>query len=251
MKEVNNLFELELTVPSYLTDNSSHLAPHSLLLLMQEVAWAHVEYHNIGWNYMMRFNLVWALTRLHLKIFRMPEWNEKIKICTWGKLSDQIVHFRDHEITDIHDNLLIAATSTWAILDFTTGRPQKFEQLPRYLYVNEKRHAIAENAPKIQPVDFSQKEKTFKAVLFSDLDMNQHVNNSKYLQFTIDSMNPDYVMNHRLKEIFVNYMRQAKIGDSYCVLSQEIAENNFIHDILNIHQKELARIETKWEKKEG
>lgn len=242
-----NIYEQDFKIYSYLTDCKGYLAPQQLLLLMQEVAWAHVDKHNIGWDYLYQFNQFWALTRLHVKVLRMPKWNETVKIKTWGKLSEMVTHYRDHEVVDMEGNVIVAATSTWVILDFATGRPQRVENLPTYLYVNEHRNAIVANAPKIKSVDFSGEEKIYKPVLFSDIDVNQHVNNSKYLQFTIDSFDMDYVRSHQLKEFYLNFIWQAKKGDLYAVQSIEIEPDNFITAIYSQeNNRELARVQTIW-----
>ena len=244
-----NIFEQDFSILSYFVDSKSQLASHQLLLMMQEVAWAHVDKHNIGWDYLCRFNQFWAITRLHVKIIRMPKWNETVRLKTWGKLSEGLSHFRDHEMVDQEGNVIVEATSTWVILDFTTGRPQKVENLPSYLYVNEHRNAIVENAPKIKQMAFSEEERIFKPVVFSDLDVNQHVNNSKYLQFAVDAFEIDYIRGHRLKEFFINYVWQAKAGDHYAVQYQEVTPDNFITGIYAREgNRELARIQTIWEK---
>ncbi len=245
----DNIFEQDYQILSYYIDTQSELTAHQLLLMMQEIAWAHVEFHKIGWDYLYQFNQFWALTRMHVKIYRMPKWNEKVKLRTWGKVSDHILHFRDHEMVDESGNIIMGATSTWVILDFTTGRPQKVENLPSYLYINEHKNAIVENAPKIKTVAFTG-DRTFKPVVFSDLDVNRHVNNSKYLQFAIDAFDIDYVETNRLKEFLVNYTGQAKKGDSYAVQFSEIEPDNFITGIFAEEKnRELARIQTIWEKR--
>ena len=214
---------------------------------MQEVAWEHVEKHQVGWDYLNQQNQFWALIRLHVKIFRMPKWKETVKLRTWGKLSEGVSHFRDHEMLDKEGNIIIAATSTWVILDFTTGRPQKATNLPSHLYVNEYKNAIIENAPKIKNISFPKEKREYKPVLYSDIDINQHVNNSKYLQFVIDALPFDYVQKHTLKEFYLNFTRQAKPGEIYTVLYEEIEKNNFIFNIYLQNGGELAKVQTIWE----
>ncbi|MDR3047489.1 MAG: hypothetical protein LBU51_07765 [Bacteroidales bacterium] len=243
----NNVFEQEFTVLSYLSDCNSKLAPHYLLLMMQEVAWGHVEKHHIGWSYLAEKNQFWALIRLHVQIERMPEWNETIKLRTWGKNPEGISHFRDHEMVDKDGNIIMCSTSTWVVLDFTNGRPQRLEDYPTYLYTNNQRDAIEEHVPKIKKITMPENGLLYKPVVFSDIDVNQHVNNSKYLQFALDAFPIDYVKTHRLTEFFINFNHQAKEGDDYSVYSQEIAPNNFTSVIcLKERNTEVAIISTKW-----
>lgn len=243
-----NIFEEEYTIRSYFIDSKSELAPQELLMMMQEVAWSHVEKHNVGWDYFKQFNFFWAITRIHVRMIRMPKWNERVKLRTWGKASGRITHYRDHEMLDAEGNVIIEATSTWVILDAESGSPQQVDDLPRHLYVNEDKNAIIENAPKIKAISFPEEERIFIPVVYSDLDVNQHVNNSKYLQFALDSFDIDYIERHRLKEFFINFIWQAKKGDFYAVQSREIAQGNFITSIFaKDKNRELARIETIWE----
>ena len=46
-------------------------------------------------------------------------------------------------------------------------------------------------------------------VVVSDIDMNQHVNSMKYLQWAIDTLSLDEVMNTTIKRIDINYLREA------------------------------------------
>lgn len=245
-----NIYEQQFAIPSYFVNSKSELTPQQLLLMMQEVAWAHVDRHNIGWDYLYQFNMFWAITRLHVKIYRMPKWNETVRLRTWGKISEHLTHFRDHEMADENGTIIMEATSTWVILDFTTGRPQKIENMPSYLYINEHKNAISENAPKIKAIAFPENERVYKPVVYSDIDVNQHVNNSKYMQFALDAFEMDYIEEHELKEFFINYMWQAKKGDSYAVQFQETEPHRFITSIFSQNNRELSRIETRWEKRE-
>ena len=244
----SNIYEQDFILFSCFIDCKSNLSPQHLLLLMQEVAWGHVDKHNIGWDYLTQFNRFWALTRVHVKIFRIPSWKETVTLRTWGKLSNGVSHFRDHEMLDKEGNVIVAATSTWVILDFTTGRPQKVTDLPTYLYVNEHKNAIVENAPKIKHISFPKEEREYKPVLYSDIDINQHVNNSKYLQFAIDTLPFDYVQKHTLREFYLNFTYQAKLGDAFAVQYEEIEKDNFIFNIyLKDGDVELAKVQTIWE----
>lgn len=244
-----NVYEQEFIIRSYFTDCKSELAPQELLLLMQEVAWSHVEKHQVGWAYLQQFNFFWAITRIHARIIRMPKWNEKVVLKTWGKLSDRIAHFRDHEMLDADGKVIMESTSTWVILDTATGRPQKVENLPTHLYVNEHKNAIVENAPKIKAIPSGDKVPCYKPVLYSDIDVNQHVNNSKYLQFALDDLDINFIEKHRLTEFMINFLWQAKKGDYYTIQKEEIEKNNFISAIFSKEEKrELARVQTLWEK---
>lgn len=238
-------FEQDYQILSYFLDRKGQLSPYHLLKLMQETAWGHVDANNVGWNYLKQFNQFWALIRVHVIVDRFPKWNEEVVLRTWGKPSDALLHYRDHEMVDREGNVIIRSTSSWVILDFDSGKPQKVS-IPSHLYTNGELNAIAEKPPKIKMFDYGT-EHSFQPVLYSDIDVNQHVNNSNYLQFVINHFDPQYIASHRLKEFYVNYISQLKLGDSYAVKHIETEPNHFISSVIH-PQGEACRIETIWEK---
>ncbi|MEG1556302.1 MAG: thioesterase [Bacteroidales bacterium] len=244
-------FEKKIKIPSYLVDNQLNLTPTSLLSLMQEVAGEHSNLYNIGWYFLSQYHMFWALIKLHIKIERMPIWNEEILCTTWEKTHDFIIQPRDYEIFDSEGKLLIAATSSWVILDQEHGKPQKIDHFRNIMREQQDIHAIVEKAPKINKIDLPEKERcVFKPVLHSDLDMNDHVNNTKYAQWLVDDMGHLFSQTHLLKELFINYIAQAKCGEYYAIQTEEKAPNNFISSIITQEEsREICRLQTIWEEK--
>lgn len=242
-----HIFEQKFKIYSYQVDKETYLTIPSLFCFMQEVAWEHVNFHKAGRDYLHPLHLFWALSRVHVQINRLPKWNEEILVRTWGKKVEFLTHPRDYEFYDSEGNLLIAATSNWIILDTPEYKPREMPALDTSLYTCEDRHAIEKRAPKIKKIDFSQKTHDFHPVLYSDLDMNQHTNNAKYLQWLFDS--PDYKSFSigNIKEIIINYLSQAKEGDEYTIFTEETAPQDKISTFISRDgEKEYCRIEVRW-----
>ncbi len=239
------IFDKEFFIPSYLVDQETFLTIPALFSLLQEVAWEHVEFHETGRDYLMQFNLFWALIRMHVEISRLPKWKETIIIKTWGKEVDLLTHPRDYEIFDTHGNLLIAVTSHWVILDTTYFKPQILPELDSSLYTCKNLHAIEKKAPKIKKIDISSSSASqFHPVLYSDIDMNQHTNNAKYIQWFIDNIEIDDFRIEKIKNITVNYLSQSKIGDFYGIIVQNITEQHLVSTIFSKDDdREFCRIE--------
>ncbi|HOF45688.1 MAG TPA: thioesterase [Bacteroidales bacterium] len=238
------IFEKELFIPSYLVDRETFLTIPALFSLMQEISWEHVELHGAGSDYLKQFNFFWALVRMHVEISRLPKWKEKIIIKTWGKKVDLLTHPRDYEIYDVDGNLLVAATSHWVIFDATYFKPQLLPELNFTLYTCNNRHAIEEKAPKIKKIDISSSVPQFHPVLYSDIDMHQHTNNAKYLQWFIDNIEIDDFRIEKIKNITVNYLSQSKIGDFYGIIVQNITEQHLVSTIFSKEDdREFCRIE--------
>ena len=46
-------------------------------------------------------------------------------------------------------------------------------------------------------------------IVVSDIDMNQHVNSMKYLQWAIDTLSLNEIMNKKINRLDINYLREA------------------------------------------
>jgi acyl-ACP thioesterase len=55
--------------------------------------------------------------------------------------------------------------------------------------------------------DYSQ-----RTVLYSETDMNGHMNNSRYLDWTDDFLGDEFNRTHRLKELQINFINEATLG---------------------------------------
>lgn len=239
-----------LKIHSYLVDDEMNLSMPALFGLIQEISSEHVNKCNIGWQNLRKSNLFWVLSKIHIKIARLPKWSEEIILRTWGKCHDLLVNPRDYEMQDKEGNLLLQATSSWVIIDATNGKIKKLDEFDdRLVYPENKKDAITTRAPKVPKIDI-QEECNFNFVLNSDIDMNKHVNNAHYVQWALDSVNQLFRQTHRLVEVVINYLSQAKLGDCYGIISKHIVENEYITSIFSKEGNlEFCRIQSIWVKR--
>lgn len=245
MKDIQKIYEQKFYIYSYLVDDKQFLTLSYLMCFLQEAAWAHSNNVNVGWSFLQSKNMFWALTKFYLHIERLPKWEEEIFVKTWAKPVELIIHPRDFEVFDSNGNSIIKASSEWVILDRTNFRPQK------HVFDDEDRmiasiHAIETKIPKVQKLDLNDAS-VFNKVLHSDIDMNQHVNNTRYLTWAIDEYDPQFVQNHNIKTCVINFVSQATIGEKYAIKKTEIAPNQFVSTIVSEEGlKELCRIQLNW-----
>ncbi|MDR0581410.1 MAG: hypothetical protein LBG31_00435 [Prevotellaceae bacterium] len=239
----------EYTVPTYHVDFDRKITAPSLLLLLQEAAWKHANQHGFGYTRLQEKGAFWVLAKLRLVMYRYPQWQDTLRIETWGKAPELLTAFRDFEGFDREGNKLFAATSAWHILSISGNRPQSMEFFKNAFPIAEGKHAIEEKPAKIPAVTNLQQALP-AAVLPSDIDMNLHVNNTRYVQWIIDRFDFDFLQQRRLMEMEINFLSQAKMGDSYTITTDNLSPNEFISSVhCGDYHKELARVRTRWEKK--
>jgi acyl-ACP thioesterase len=238
-------------IPTYFLDFERQLTFPNLLSLLQEAAWKHAERHHFGYGDLSRQGVFWVLSKIRVIMHRAPQGTETLRIETWGKEPELLTAFRDYEGFDGQGRRCFSATSSWHILSVATNRPQALDAFRKGFPVAVGRHAIEEKPGKISAPPQPQTTPP-AAVLPSDIDMQKHVNNTRFVQWVLDRFPFDYLQEHRLREIEVNFLQQAKIGDYYHVATGAVSATECISSVVRENDgKELARIRTQWEVKKN
>jgi len=236
----------EYTIHSYESDKRALATPTALLQFMQESAWNHAEHLNLGFSHLSPKGLAWVLARLSLKVEKFPRWHTRVKLETWPSGLDRLLAHRDFRISS-SEGLLAVGSTSWLVIDVENRRPQRtssyfeFEQW-------EAERVFSQFTGKIPQLQHSSAESARK-VYFSHLDVNGHVNNVRYLEYVIDSFPLDFITEHDLALLEMNFLAEALYGDSIRVKTQNNGDLSFLHSVQRQNEDdELCRLKTTWKK---
>ena len=249
MSEIQNIFIEEHKIHTYHVDFEQKITIPSIFLFMQEIAWHHANKYGFGYQHLRDKGMFWVLSKLHLIVHRYPRWNDVLHLETWGKEPEPLTAFRDFEGYDQNKHFLFSATSAWHVLSAANNRLQRTDEFKKNFPVPEGKHAIEAKPKKLAAPENVEKTEALP-ILPSDIDMNMHVNNTRYVQWAIDAFGFDFVQQNIMCEIEINFLWQAVAGDQYIVTTSQQGDNEYIQSILrSSDNKELARMKTKWEKR--
>lgn len=200
-------------IPSPDVDMSSTLKPVSFLNYAQEAANIHADYIGVGYDSMHVTRQAWVLSKIHVVFHKLPKWREHINIQSWHKGTVGLQSFRDFVVYDTEGKeKLISATTSWLVMDIDTRRLCKSFGIDEDMAIRE--DVIEEPAPKvIMPKDVEPVHVVDHPVNYSDLDMNGHVNNVKYTEWAMNSIELDVTNTRKLKDLVVNFNSEIKPGD--------------------------------------
>lgn len=233
------------SIASYMVDGKRMLTTTLMFNLLQEVAVNHANELGVGWDYLHQFNQFWALSRMDVEILRMPEWLEEVNIITWPKKNNYLVQPRDYQIKTLDDEVLVRSTSNWVILD-GEGKPHQLSAYENHLGTVEGLHALEMPATRLR-TGVPCENAVFKPVVYSNIDMNRHANNSAYVTWVMDSFDNEFHDQHILAFLSINYLQQTRADDRYAVVKQETAPNDYLCSIYSEKdQVEVCRVRTLW-----
>ncbi len=235
---------------SYECDERLQLRLRSLFNFFQDMADENAAQLGIGYDFCEARGMAWIGVGYHLRINRLPRWQEKVTLSTWASGKTNVFGLRDFEMTDAAGQPLLQATSRWALIDQKTLRP-----LPAGKYLSESQIV----APSVVPDAFDkfalpevfplQKEFPVHA---DEIDLNGHVNNGVYPAWLTDAFEDDFLQNNRLKELQILFKTSAKKEHRVRLESFFDSETVAAHRLVNAATGAVfALARTVFEKKES
>ncbi len=211
-----SIYKTDYTVLSSDTDANRRLRLSRLFTMLQEASIAHTTALGMGREKTLDRGLLWIVTLQQAKIWRMPEYDERIRLKSWPGKMMHLLFPRYYRIEDETGNALVEASALWALMDEKTRRvvfPELFGVKIRGVHTGKEIPLPA--APKMPA---NAQESTFN-VPYSFVDLNGHMNNTRYFDLAEDRM-PKELHERQLVGIQTEYAKEAKEGDTILLKSE-------------------------------
>ncbi len=245
-------FEKEYRVHVYETGPDGKLNLFSLFNYMQDIASDHAVKLGFGRDDLMKDNRFWVLSRMYALIDKWPLWEDTLILKTWPNGTDKLFALRNYEVRYPDGTHIASGTSSWLILDRTSKKVQRPDSiLSQYNPNLHPDNSPVRYATKIDPASESGNLSPLFKVKVTDLDVNLHTNNVRYLKWVNDSYNLDFIMNNVPQSAEINYLAESRFDEE--ILIRTSSENgigtHFNHSIFRTgDNKELCRIKIEWRK---
>ncbi len=245
MNESGALLKQTHTVYSYEVDVRGFIKPSTLLSYMLESAWNHVRSTKFSYSNLLAKGQLWAASRLLIVFESLPKWNDEITVETWGKGIDKFYALRDFVVRSSTHQRLVAATSSWLIIDRATFRPQKLDSLRQQFPFRAGISELDVKLEKLPPLTDGE-IRSGNIVRFTDLDVNRHVISSSYMRWILDSFPAEILETRNLQSFEINFMAEAQMGDQITVRIEAIDEYYLCAISRDNDGRELCRARLIW-----
>lgn len=197
----------------------------SVFNCFQDIAWMHADNLGIGFNKIAAdHNVAWVLTRMKVDIVRLPVWNEEVVFETWPQLPKKYKFERDFLVKDMDGNVIMRAVSVWVIIDIDTRELKKTEVIDTEYPEMITERALEPSFDRLKP--FGEPEIVYKKMVgCSDIDVNEHLNNCRYIDFIMDCFSMEGLKKYFPKHIQINYISESLPGDTI-VLYRDVDPSN-------------------------
>lgn len=200
-------FQKTFEVLSFQIDPLGKLRWSALGDLLQEVAWKHADSRDFG-QALFDKGYMWVLSRMQVKVHRMPSWGDHIIVKTAGRGIDKLFALREFLVEDDRGNVIAESMSAWLLLDVNSKRPQRPNQiLPTELFSENSAPNLLPGKPDLPKNPGITSELSVRPF---DLDMNNHVNNVSYIRWVEDLCISEGIV---FNDFLINYLTEAKLHE--------------------------------------
>ena len=188
-----------------------YLRPSSLFRMLQDISIEHTEKLGFPKEFTLDKGLLWVIAKEHIKINRMPKYDETITLSTYPSAMMHVLFPRSYEVKDEKGNVIIEGEAIWALIDIKTRKminPMEHNIIiPDMSDGNEFRISLGNKIP-----SELKNEKEIEAT-YSLCDLNGHLNNTSYLDIAEDLIPVSFLQEHELKIIDIKYIHEIKLGE--------------------------------------
>lgn len=216
------VFEREYYLRAADFDWCSCITPAAALDLFQDVAGIHANELGCGTVVHDGQRLVWVLVKSKLQMLGDVKMYDKVTVRTWPLKPAAIRFQREYLISDAQGQPVVKGSSEWVLMHPVLRRavpvksayPEGLEHCTdrsfdgRFLKVPD--FAAAGEGYAVQP-------------RLSDVDLNGHVNNTKYANFVLDAL--ELERHERIETMQIDYHREVLRGAGLRIFTQREGKN--------------------------
>lgn len=214
-------YEKEYTLTDIQSDAFGRAKPAALLSFAQDIAGEHAALLADSWEQLQKKHLFWAVSRHRMEIFCPPRTGETLLLRTWPMVTTRVAYPRAVEGYRKDGTLLFRVVSLWVLMD----TEKRSLVLPGRggLTINGCDTGTEGPLPgSLLPGDYENSG--VRTVAYSDLDRNQHMNNTRYLEWIGDLLPLSYHQEHYLRSCTVCYLQEL-LYDQALNLSWQLRED--------------------------
>jgi acyl-CoA thioesterase FadM len=211
-------FVKEYTTRWHDTDAKRTVRPTQLLVYMQETSNAHLDStgHNLD-RLRDEHALAFLLSKTRIALYAPLYAHERITVETFTAESRAFGFNRYYRILR-GDEVIAAADTTWALIDLNTRQLCKADAFD---FGFEHEQPIDIGLPPRFRIPHTDELELLgeRRIVYSDLDYNMHMNNTRYADMLCDYMPLEDIP--KIKGISLSYLHEAAFGDTVKVYTKK------------------------------
>ncbi len=192
-------------------DRFQHLRLSSLFSILQEISIFDVERVGVTRDRTLDRGLLWVISRMRIELERPICYDETITFSTIAGEQAHTMFPRYYEARDESGRLILRGSAIWLLIRAEDRLPVSPEEEKIEI------PGVPEDGMPQLPMGLRSIESDIPAiirkVMYSDIDLNGHMNNTRYLDWIDDMYDMHFHEVTRMRVIQLNYLKELSCGE--------------------------------------
>ena len=156
----------------------------------------------------------WILTQWRVRIFVRPMHGERLSAATWAVNMSRpgSITVRNYAIYNADGSLCVCGAAKLVLMDMNTGRLLRITPELLEKYKPEETDIFEDTLPRMQEPETFEYEKNI-VLRRSDIDFNNHVHNTCYLNFALETLPDEVYKADDFSHINIAYKNPVKANE--------------------------------------
>ena len=205
------MYQEKVKIRSCHADMYGTWTPSSILEFMQETAGEHSASFGLDRKTMDSMNIAWVVTRLKVDFECVPKVGDEIVIRTFPTKARHSMFPRSHVFLTKEGHEIGKAVSIWVLIDLHSRKIVNNDYVSERVPDNDGVQMAGSMPVSVQMLE-GDLIKGYLSPRFSEIDMNGHVNNTKYMNWLTDAIGMDILKSKYISQFDVNYYAEILPG---------------------------------------
>jgi medium-chain acyl-[acyl-carrier-protein] hydrolase len=244
------IFLQKMILPYSVMGADNHIRLDRVLTLFQDAAGIHSHQMGVSGLDLAKKNLKWVISRYQVQVHDTLKWPQPFELQTWRLPWKNLYELRRFSIVNEAGTPLISALGVWVMVKALNAKPVRLSphMPPALMARNAPDPDLWPNDPDLSVWDH---QKRFDIHRF-DLDLNQHVNNTVYVTWALETLPMSWLLRHMPQTLVICFLKESFYPDrvvSKAVVSGQADPVTTCHGIFHETSKEkLAVLTMTWKK---
>lgn len=225
---IHEPFEYETVLDICSVDFTGHWQPGAVFRTLQQASDGHCHVLELTFEKLREQGLAWVLSRAHLEAEEYPVLGQRVKVRTWpGKTRHMF--FPRYFTFEADGREMGRACMVFLLMDLETRRIAAPARLGREIPAFD-----LPSLPfpgNLRPMQAAAARSEHQPV-YTDLDMNQHVNNTRYIDWFMNQIPVEWHRTHMLGDLLIHYNAEVTPGEA---LTLEMSEQDGLSLMRGLH----------------
>lgn len=203
---VELIYSLNLSLPYSVMGANRHVRMDRLLSLFQDASGIHAHQMGVSGFDLAKKQLKWVISRYQIRVNQPLVWPGPYELRTWRFPWKNLYEIRRFEIVSPDGVLHVQALSVWVMVRSENTRPVRlsFHMPPELMVSSGVPPELWANTPDLSQWQY---EKHLR-IRIQDLDLNQHVNNTVYVTWALESLPMPWLFDHVPVTLVVSFLKE-------------------------------------------